>query len=142
MLAVDTVTPVEAPARRGPRVSLWLLRAVVTVHLVAVLVQPMLAGLFLTGDVEAIAVHGLVGSALAAWSLLTIGVVIGYVTAGRGRLWVLPVTVVLFLAEGLQIGYGYSRTLQVHIPLGVLIVTASVLLAAWAWTPSAARARR
>ncbi|ODU00039.1 MAG: hypothetical protein ABS81_24575 [Pseudonocardia sp. SCN 72-86] len=140
---MDTATPAATPAPpRSPRVSLWLLRGIVTAHLLAVLCQPILAGLFLTGDVEAIEIHGLVGSIVGILTIGTIGVAIAYVTGGRGRLWVLPVAVVLFLVEGYQIGIGYSRTLQVHIPLGVAIVVTSVLLAVWAWSPSAAVARR
>ena len=123
------------------RTSLWLLRAALTVHLLAVLAQPVLAGLFLTGDIDAIAVHGTIGSTLAAVDLLVIGVTLVHVLGGRGRLWVLPVIVVLFLAVGLQVGMGYARTLEIHVPLGVAIVTASVLLAAWVWSPSAGRPR-
>lgn len=139
---METATPPAAPAPpRRPRVSLWLLRGIVTAHLLAVLCQPVLAGLFLTGDVEAIEIHGLVGSIVGFLTIGTIGVAIAYVAGGRGRLWVLPVAVVLFLVEGYQIGIGYSRTLQIHIPLGVAIVVASVLLAIWAWSPSAAQPR-
>jgi len=36
---------------------------------------------------------------------------------------------------------GYARQLGLHVPLGVVIVTASVLFTAWVWTPSARRAR-
>ncbi len=126
---------------RQPRLSLWLLRTALTVHLIAVLAQPVLAGLFLTGDIDAIAVHGTIGTTLAAVDLVVIGVTLAYVLGGRGRLWVLPVIVALFLAVGLQIGFGYGRTLEIHIPLGVAIVTTSVLLAIWVWSPSAGRAR-
>ena len=56
--------------RSGPRITLGLLRLVVTAHLVAVLAQPVFAGRYLTGDVDAITVHGAVGSALAALDLL------------------------------------------------------------------------
>jgi hypothetical protein len=120
---------------------LWTLRAVITVHALAVLAQPVLAGLFLTGDVDAIGVHGLIGSLLALVGMVVIGVALAYVLGGRGRLWVLPVAVALFLADGFQIGAGYTRQLELHIPLGVAIVVASVLLATWAWSPSAARPR-
>lgn len=125
---------------RRPRLSLWSLRLATTVHLVMVLAQPVLAGLFLTGDVDAIEVHGVVGSVLAAVSLVLIGLTLVYVFR-RGRLWVLPVAAVLFVAVGLQIGLGYSRALAVHVPLGVAIVAASVLLAVWVWSPAAARPR-
>ena len=134
------VSPTPAPGRR-PRASLWTLRFLLTAHLVAVLAQPVLAGLFLTGDVDAIEVHGLVGSLLALVAMSLMAGALAYVIGGRGRLWVLPATVLVFLAEGFQIGMGYSRELHLHVPLGVAIVVVAVLLAAWVWTPSAARAR-
>ena len=121
--------------------SLWTLRFLLTGHLVAVLAQPILAGRYLTGDVDAMAVHGLVGSLLALVAMTLIASALAYVVGGRGQLWVLPVAVLLFLAEGFQIGMGYSRQLQMHVPLGVAVVVAAVLLAAWVWTPSAARPR-
>jgi hypothetical protein len=120
--------------------SLWLLRVVAPVYLVLALAQPVLAGLFLTGSVDAIKAHGIVGTAMAPTGLVLIGSSIAYVIA-RGRLWVIPAMVALFLATGLQIGMGYSRELQLHVPLGVAVVTASVLLAIWVWTPAAARPR-
>jgi hypothetical protein len=137
---VDTLAP-TAPVARGPRISLWLLRSLITVHLLAVLAQPVLAGLYLTGDVDAIGVHGLVGTLLALVGLVVIGAALAYVLGGRGRLWVLPVAVLLFLAEGFQIAAGYTRQLELHIPLGVAIVVTSVLLAIWVWSPSAALPR-
>ncbi|HEX6354704.1 hypothetical protein [Actinophytocola sp.] len=136
---MDTlVRPAEA--ERRPRLSLLVLRILVTAYLVAVLGQPVLAGLFLTGDVDAISVHAAVGSALAAFGMVLIAASLVYVLR-RGRLWVLPAMVVLFLSVGLQVGMGYARTLQIHIPLGVAIVTSVVLLAIWVWSPSAARPR-
>lgn len=138
---MDTLAaPTAAPTRR-PRVSLWTLRFLLTGHLVAVLAQPVLAGRYLTGDVDAIGVHGLIGSLLSLVAMALIAGAVAYVLGGRGRLWVLPATVLLFLAEGYQIGMGYSRALEVHVPLGVAIVVAAVLLAAWVWTPGAARPR-
>ncbi len=125
-----------------PRVTLWLLRAVVTVHLVAVLGQPVWAGLFLTGDVDAIAVHGTIGSLVAAWGMPTIGVALIYVLGGRGSLWVAPLAVAQFLVIGFQVGAGYGRNLGLHVPLGVGLTIAAVALAAWAWSPAAARSRR
>jgi uncharacterized membrane protein (UPF0182 family) len=108
---------------------------------VAVLAQPVLAGRYLTGDVDAMKAHSLIGSMMALVAMALIAGALAYVVGGRGRLWVLPVMVLLFLAEGFQIGMGYSRQLHLHVPLGVAIVVAAVLLAAWVWTPSAARPR-
>lgn len=135
---MDTLTP---PVARRPRVSLWLLRTVLTVHLLLVLAQPVLAGLFLTGNVAAIGVHGAVGILIASFELVVIGVAAGYVLRGRGPVWVLPVAVALPVATGTQIHAGFARELALHIPLGVAVVSTSVLLAVWVWTPSAGRAR-
>src|SRR3954451_825871 len=135
---MDVATP---PARTGPLITLWSLRLAGTAHPVGGLAPPILAGRYLTGDVDAITAHGAIGSALAALDLLVIAAAGLYVVGGRGALWVLPAAVLLFLAVGLQIGMGFSRQLGVHVPLGVGIVTASVLLTAWVWTPSARRAR-
>jgi hypothetical protein len=136
---MDTLVRPER-TQRGPRLSLVLLRILVTAYLVAVLAQPVLAGLFLTGDVDAIAVHAAVGSGLAAFAMVLIAATLVYVLR-RGRLWVLPAVVVLFLAVGLQIGMGHARALQIHLPLGVAIVSAVLVLAIWVWSPSAARPR-
>jgi hypothetical protein len=121
--------------------SLWLLRSALTLYLLGVLAQPVLAGMFLTGSVDAITAHGIIGTGLEAMTMVVIAATIVYVIGGHGRLWILPVTVVLFFVVGLQIGMGYARQLQIHIPLGVAIVTASVMLTVWVWSPSAARAR-
>jgi hypothetical protein len=130
-----------APPTRRPRTSLWALRLLITAHLLMVLAQPVLAGMFLTGDVDAIAMHGLNASLLLLVALVVIAVAVAYVLGGRGALWVLPIGVLLFLADGFQIGAGYTRQLELHVPLGVVIVTTSVLLTAWVWSPFAARSR-
>jgi hypothetical protein len=135
---VETLTP---PVVRRPRVTLWLLRTVLTVHVVAVLGQPIWAGMFLTGDLDAITVHAAIGSALAAWDLLVIGAAIAYALAARARVWVPLAAVAQFLLVGFQIEFGYARELQWHIPLGVALVVASLLAVFWVWTPSAARGR-
>lgn len=139
MRGVNTLVR-PAGTERRPRLTLWSLRIAATFHLVLVLAQPVLAGLFLTGNVDAITVHSTVANVLAVVELMLIGIAVAYVVA-RGRLWVLPAAVVLLVAVGLQMAVGYSRALQFHIPLGVAIVTAAVLLAIWVWTPAAARPR-
>ena len=125
---------------RRPRLTLWLLRITATLQLVLVLAQPVLAGLFLTGDVDAIEVHGAVAGILAFVELALVAVAVAYAFA-RGRRWVAPAAMTLLVAIGLQMAAGYTRALQFHIPLGVTIVTLSILLAIWVWTPAAARPR-
>ena len=138
---MDTLTPADAPVRR-PRASLWTLRITISAFLLAVLTQPVLAGRYLTGDVDAIVVHGLVGTFIVLGALIIFGVALAYSLAGRGTWWALPVSVLLVVVVGVQAAVGFIGLLEWHIPLGVVIVTSSVLLTAWAWSPLAARPRR
>jgi hypothetical protein len=137
---VDTLT---VPSRvRQPTVTLWLLRIGLTVHVLVAALQPVLAGMFLTGDVDAIDAHAATASTLGLICIACVAISIGYVVAGRGRIWILPALLALLTVEVGQIIVGYLRVLQVHIPGGVTIVVASVLLAVWVWTPLARRPRR
>lgn len=141
METVGTRAPSTASSPSRPGASLWVLRVVLTVHLGGVLVQPLLAGLFLGGDVDAIAVHRWVGLAVVLFGFAVVAVALGHAVAVRGRWVLLPVTVVLLLAETVQLGMGFARLLQVHVPLGVAITVTATVLTGWAWSPSARRAR-
>ena len=51
--------------------------------------------------------------------------------SGRTSLWLFFGSIFVFLGEGLQLGTGYARFLDVHIPLGVIVfgvVTAQAAL--------------
>lgn len=131
--------PDEVAIRR-PVITLWVLRIAVLIHVVAVCSQSVTIGQYLTGVFSMIAVHGTVGSLLTVATMTMGAAGIAYVIAG-GRIWLIPVLVLLFLMEGFQIGMGYAHTLSIHVPLGVLITAISLLLAIWIWTPSASRGR-
>ena len=140
---MDTLAaPPERAASPDPLVTLWLLRAVVTLFLLAVLAQPVLAGLYLSGEFDALAVHAAIAGVVILLAMVLVGAALLFWTVGRGRFWPLPVAVAAFLAAGFQTGFGYARQLGLHIPLGVLIVTAAVLLAVAVWRPSMRRPRR
>ena len=114
---------------------------VVLLLLVAMVVsQPVTMGLYLSGRFPMIDLHRTLGSAVAAVALLGAALAVAYAVAG-GRVWVVPVQVVLFLATGMQIGAGYVRNLALHLPLGVAVCSGAILLAAWSWTRSASRCR-
>lgn len=122
--------------------TLWLLRAVVTLFLLAVLAQPVLAGLFLSGEVDAIGAHAVNAALVILLTMAMRAAALLFWTAGRGRFWPLPVAVVAFLTVGFQTGSGYARQLALHVPLGVAIVTAAVLLAIAVWRPVMRQPRR
>lgn len=117
----------------GWRLVLLLLTAVLAS-------QPATMGLYLSGRYPMIDLHRALGSGVAAVALLSAALAVAYAVAG-GRIWVVPVSVALFLATGFQIGAGYGRNLALHLPLGVAVVSAAVLLTAWSWTRSAGRYR-
>ena len=108
--------------------------------LVAVASQPVTMGLYLSGRYPMMSWHSLVGSMIAALALVAAGLALLYAVAG-GRPWTVPAAIGLFLACGFQIGMGYARTLGVHVPLGVAVVSGSLLLTVWSWTRSAGRFR-
>jgi hypothetical protein len=138
--AVDS--PAAAPAARsGPRASLWVLRVVAVVHAAAVVAQPVLAGRYLGGDFGALTWHRVDGSLLPLATMVQFAAALAYFV-GRGRGWPVLFSVVLFLAEGIQIGMGYSHELAIHLPLGVGIVLAQILFTVWLFRPGAAQPRR
>ncbi|MEQ7123645.1 hypothetical protein ABN034_03890 [Actinopolymorpha sp. B11F2] len=131
----------QVPGRR-PGASLWTLRGVALVHAAAVVGQPLLAGRYLGGDVESLAVHGFNGSLLPLLTMLQGAAALAYVWPGGGRGWPFLVTFLLFFAEGIQIGLGHTRELAIHLPLGVGIVVVQVLLTVWLFRGGARRPRR
>lgn len=128
------------PRRRLFAVVLSAWRGALVLLLVAVASQPVTMGLYLSGRYPMMGWHGLLGSTVAALALLVAGLTVLYAIAG-GRPWPIPVSVALFLACGFQIGMGYARNLGVHVPLGVAVVSGTLLLTAWSWTRSAGRLR-
>jgi hypothetical protein len=128
-------------ARPGPRASLWTLRVVSVLHATAVVAQPVLAGRYLGGDFGALAWHRVDGSLLPLVTMVQFAAAVAYFV-GRGRGWPMLFCAVLFLAEGIQIGMGYTRDLAIHLPLGVGIVLAQILFTVWLFRPSARRPRR
>ncbi len=106
------------------------LRFVLVCHALAVLTQAVFAGQFLAGSDGSVRFHELAGWVILAISMIQILVVGLAMRSGATSLWFLFGSIFLFLAEGLQVGTGYGRFLNVHIPLGVIIfgaVTAQVI---------------
>ena len=142
-----TPAPARAPApppHPRLRATRWAFFAVVLVHTAVVGAQPVLAGSYFAGDVDAIAAHGLLGSLMPLFGMVQLVAAVLLLRPGRGPWWPVPATLALFLAEGIQVGMGHSRVLAVHVPLGVGVVSALVALSLWALLsrPRAPRAPR
>lgn len=135
---------VDAPAaptrpRARTRVTWAVLAVVLGIHAAAAVAQPVLAGVYLNGELEAMGYHGTIGSSLVVVTMIGMApAALLFWLVGKGPWWYTIAAVVLFFAEGLQIGMGYSRQFALHIPLGVFIVGAAV---AMFWTLVAWRIR-
>ncbi len=102
--------------------ALQFLRIVLVVHLIGVLAQAVLAGQFLSGMDGAVYRHEVAGWSVLAVCLLQIVVATSLRVPHGGTLLFAVWTALIFLAETLQEGTGYARFLEIHVPLGVLIL--------------------
>lgn len=128
---------------RRPRVTLWVLRIFMLLHAAMAVLQPIMAGIFLSGEADAMNDwHSPIGSTLWMIALLQIPVAALYAWPGGGRLLPLWMTLGLFFAEFVQLILGSTHQIAIHIPLGTLIVTAVVWFAIWTWRPVARQPRR
>lgn len=133
-MTVPVGTPPRAgPVRRRTRVTWAILFAVFTLHTVLVVAQPFFAGAYLNGSLEAMKQwHAPNADAIVSTSLLLVlPAAILFWRPGRGPGWVALLAPALFLAEGMQAGFGWSHQLGLHIPLGVAIVGTVVATEVW-----------
>lgn len=137
---MDTTTRAGAvaPARIRPGL-ITALRIVAVATSVVVLLQAVSAGLFVTGQVSFLDMHGY-GAMLAG--LLVIATLVTAVLRwkpGGGTSQPVLMAVVEVVLVVAQAGLGASRALSLHIPLGVALFGVTLLYAVWACTPAAAR---
>jgi hypothetical protein len=125
----------------GPRRTLRVLRWISAAHALAVVVQPMLAGMYLGGDVDAIGIHGINANVASGLGVIQLIAAIVFVWKGRGRSWAWYTALGIALAEQAQIGLGFEGIVAVHIPLGVSIVSMQILVTVWLFRAAAATPR-
>jgi len=120
------------PLQRG---AVWLFRATVLIHTALLGAQPVLIGLFLSGDSTKLQAHSTVGSAiLTACAAQGVAAILVW-RPGRWSIRPFAITLAMFIAELIQLTAGYARNLGLHVPLGVALVTTGVILTTWAWWP-------
>jgi hypothetical protein len=106
------------------------LRVVLVVHALAVFTQAALAGNFLSGEDSAVKYHEVTGWIVPVLCLIQI--VIAVTRKGTPLAFTIA-SIATFLGEGLQVGTGYGRFLNVHIPLSVLLAGALAGQIVWAF---------
>lgn len=145
--AVIETAATPPPPDRGPRASLQALRVVAVLHSLAFLAQPVFAGGYLMGDVDAIAWHDVNAFVVTGLDVIQLVCAVVFFWKGRGRAWPIWASLAIALAVEVQVGMGYERLLVVHLPLGVSLAVGQILATVWlfradAATPRAPRARR
>ncbi len=145
-MSASTTTPAIAleavAAPSGPRATLLVLRSFAVLHSLCAVGQPVLAGIYLGGDVDAIGVHEINASVVAGLGLAQLVAAIVYVWAGTGRAWPLWASLGLVLAEQVQVGLGYEGIVAIHVPLGVTVIALQILLTVWVFRAAARVSRR
>ncbi len=111
-------------------------RIVLSAHAFAAFAQAILAGEFLSGADHAVFFHEYTAWIILALSLCQIALAGILTKLSICRLWMLIVSVFVFLAETLQAVTGYGRFLSVHVPLGVVIFGTLMVLAVSAFGAS------
>jgi hypothetical protein len=113
--------------------KLATLRLLSVCHLLAVAIQPVLAGQYLSGRPEALGIHAAIGETVA-WLALTLALLaLIYWRKGWLSRWTAGGFVLIFALDGLQLHMGYAKSLAVHIPLGTFILVLSFAMTAWLW---------
>ena len=126
---------------RRPRISLQALRVVLVLHAALVTAQPILAGYFLSGNVDAMNIHGPIGSSLWMIAIIQLVVTTTY-WIGGGRIWPTPLTALLVVAEFAQLTFGYQQNFALHVPLGTAIVITVIWMTVWSFRSTARLSRR
>ncbi|MGR6922219.1 hypothetical protein ACU635_48895 [[Actinomadura] parvosata] len=111
----------------------WSLRVTATAHLAGVLAQAVLAGLFVTGDVDLLAWHRDNGGFTHALLYLQLLAAVLLWRPGRGAGWPALASVGLVVVETVQVALGQWRVLGGHFPLGMAIFGLSAVFTTWTW---------
>ena len=132
---------------QGPRASLQVLRVAAVLHSLAFLAQPVFAGGYLMGDVDSLGIHRINAGVVTGLDLVQLICAIVYFWAGRGRAWPIWASLAIAVLVEVQAGLGSAGLLVVHLPLGVSLTVAQILITVWLFTKAAAvprpvRARR
>ena len=90
-------------------------------NFLAVFAQSVFAGQFLSGIDGPVKFHEWTGWVVLGISAAQVAIAGVLLRTGVTSLWLLFGSVLLLLGEALQIGTGYGRFLNVHIPLGVIL---------------------
>ncbi|WP_433469759.1 hypothetical protein [Spirillospora sp. CA-128828] len=120
----------DAPRRTRPTV--WVLRAVVSAHMVAIFGQPVFAGVYLSGDYDGLRWHEAGANVVTSIGYLQlIAAIVIWVRLRRA--WPFLAAAAVVAAETVQYFAGMAGALWLHFPLGVITIVAVAVLFIDVW---------
>lgn len=123
----------------GPAWTRWPFRLTMSVAAVLLCDQAVFAGQFLAGSYPALHTHRENATYAGIAVLVAAAAAVLIRWPGRGPWWPAPACLGLFGLIALQITLGFSRTVTIHVPLGVSIIVLAIWLAIWSWRNPAQR---
>ncbi|WP_020576756.1 hypothetical protein [Actinopolymorpha alba] len=124
--------PVRPDTAHQTKPSGWVLRVVVSAHVVAIVGQPVFAGVYLSGDYDGLRWHA--AGADVVTSIGYLQVIVAIVIWVRLRqIWPLLATAAVVAAETVQYFAGLNGALWLHLPLGVMTIVGLVVLFIAVW---------
>ena len=110
----------------------WALRAVISAHLIAIVGQPVFAGVYLSGDFDGLRWHAVGADVVTSLGgLQAIAAAAVWIRRRRGGLFAASLAVVA--AETVQYFAGLDGALWLHLPLGVLTIAGLTVLFVVVW---------
>jgi hypothetical protein len=113
-------------------VSGWVLRGVVSAHLLAAVGQPVFAGVYLSGDFDGLRMHAVGADIVTSLGYLQV-VAAAVVWVRLRQVWPFVASLGVVVAETVQYFAGQDGALWLHLPLGVMTVAAVVVLFISVW---------
>lgn len=109
-----------------------VMRTVVSAHVVAIVGQPVFAGVYLSGDFDGLRWHEIGANVVTSIAYLQVIAAIA-VWVRLHTVWPFVATLALVAAETLQYFAGMDGALWLHLPLGVFTIAALVVLFIAVW---------
>lgn len=124
-----------AAVQQVPGWAVWFLRVSALFVAVFVFVQPVLAGLFVTGEVGMLGLHSVNANLIALLVIVQAVAAILLWRPGRGPAWPIWISIAYLVLIEAQAGFGYARLVALHIPFGVALFGLAVAMLIGTWSP-------
>ena len=119
--AATRVRTARAEAANRTSLAGWAVRTIISAHLIAIVGQPVFAGVYLSGDFDGLRWHALGADIVTSLGYLQmIAAAVVWIRLRHSALFLASLAVVA--AETVQYFAGMDGALWLHLPLGVLTI--------------------